>query len=305
MKRHDTMREKQQPRHVDAAQSWHFDPVELVCEAGDRVNDDRSSALAASAWVLDGTTGLGAARLFPGASDAAWFAETADHLLRRLTPGAADAATLLQDLVRELHRECRRAALGALDGADVDLPAASLALVRLDGTMLETVMLGDCKILLCRQDGTIEALDHSSVAPFDAKVVAALIALQHAGETDPSKIKRQLARTIRENRRWKNRPGGYGVLADDPACLAFTETTRRPVADITSLLLMSDGFYRLVDTYRVMTPATLMAAALSRGLRSLYRELRQIEDADPDCLAHPRVKPRDDATGLLLRLKQT
>jgi hypothetical protein len=33
--------------------------------------------------------------------------------------------------------------------------------------------------------------------------------------------------------------------------------------------------------------------------------LRQIEDADPGCLAHPRIKPRDDATALLLRLAQT
>jgi hypothetical protein len=148
-------------------------------------------------------------------------------------------------------------------------------------------------------------VDHSSVAPFDAKVVAALTALQRAGETDPSKIKPQLARTIRENRRWKNRPGGYGVLADDPACLVFTETARCPAADITHLLVMSDGFYRLVDTYRVMTPATLMTAALSQGLRPLYRQLRQIEDSDPHCLDHPRIKPRDDATALLLRLAQT
>ena len=48
-----------------------------------------------------------------------------------------------------------------------------------------------------------------------------------------------------------------------------------------------------------------MTAALSEGLRPLYREFRQIEDSDPDCLAHPRIKPRDDATALLLRLAQT
>jgi serine/threonine protein phosphatase PrpC len=298
------MRDKPPPNRLDTAQSWRFDLVESVCEAGDKVNDDRGSALAASAWVLDGTTGLSAERLFPGASDAAWFAETADALLHRLAPAAADGATLLQDLVRELHEECQRSALGALDGADVDMPAASLALARLDGATLETVMLGDCKILLCRQDGTVAALDHSGVAPFDAKVVAALTALQRAGETDLRKLKPRLARIIRDNRRWKNRPGGYGVLADDPACLAFAETAQWPVADITYVLLASDGFYRLVDTYRVMTPLELMAAALSQGVPPLYRQLRQIEDADPDCVAHPRIKPRDDATALLLRLEQ-
>lgn len=65
MSRHNIMRDKPQPSRFDAMQSWRFDLVELVCEAGDRINDDYGSALPASAWVLDGTTGLGAARLFP------------------------------------------------------------------------------------------------------------------------------------------------------------------------------------------------------------------------------------------------
>jgi Protein phosphatase 2C len=282
---------------------WRFARVDAVCEAGDTVNDDRGTALPGCAWVLDGTTGLTPVRLFPGPSDAAWFAEAADRLLHRLAPAAGDGASLLRELVQELRRECARSIVAADDGPEVDRPAASLALARLTGGTLGTVMLGDCKILLRRRDGSVEALDRSGVAPFDARVVAALTALQRAGELDLGRIKPKLASIIRENRRSKNRPGGYGVLADDPACLAFAEIAHWPAAEFTHVLIASDGFYRLVDTYQVMTPASLMAAAPHLGVGPLYRELRRLEDADPNCIAHPRIKPRDDATALLLRLE--
>lgn len=67
-------------------------------------------------------------------------------------------------------------------------------------------------------------------------------------------------------------------------------------------LLMSDGFYRLVDTFSAYRDdATLFAVALQpKGLTTLLAELRAREDADPECIAHPRLKPKDDATALLV-----
>ena len=162
-------------------------------------------------------------------------------------------------------------------------------------------MLGDCKLLRQERTGG-RGLDDSPVAAFDAKVVEAMRKVQAGGETELRRITPKLTALIRDNRRWKNRPGGYGVLMADPACLAFAETVRRPAADVTHLLLATDGFYRLVDTYRMLTAGELMQAALERGLAPLYAELRRIEDADPECLSHPRLKARDDATALLVRV---
>jgi len=161
-------------------------------------------------------------------------------------------------------------------------------------------MLGDCKLLLRQTDGRVVAFDQSSVAPFDAKVVEAVRALQAGGETALSRIAPRLMPLLRENRLWKNRPGGYGVLTADPACLAFAETAHRPAADTTHLLLATDGFYRLVDTYHMLTAGELMQAALERGLGPLHAELRRLEDSDPECLAFPRLKARDDATAMLV-----
>jgi protein phosphatase 2C-like protein len=279
---------------------WRFDRIDSVSQAGKSINEDRATASTGAAWILDGATGLSPQRLFPGPSDPAWFAATADALLARLTRESADSATLLRRLVAELQDACAAAALVPLADTEIELPSASLAAAQIMGGQIDLLMLGDCKLLLRQSDGRVEAFDQSSVAPFDAKVVEALRAIRAGGETALSEITPRLMPLIRENRRWKNRPGGYGVLTADPACLAFAETARRPAAAATHLLLATDGFYRLVDTYSMLTAGELMQAALERGLAPLYAELRRIEDADPECLAFPRFKARDDATAVVV-----
>jgi serine/threonine protein phosphatase PrpC len=280
--------------------TWQFEVIDAVSESGGSVNEDRAASSGRAAWILDGATGVSPQRLFPGPSDPAWFAATADGLLARLTGDMNDSMTLLQRLVAELQEACAAAALASLAETAIELPSASLLVAQLAGNEIALLMLGDCKLLLRQQDGTVEAFDQSSVAPFDASLVEALRAMRAAGAARLSDLTPRLAPLIRENRLWKNRPGGYGVLTADPACLAFAETVRRPAQDGTHLLLATDGFYRLVDTYHMLTGGELMQATLERGLAPLHAELRRMEDSDPECLAFPRLKARDDATAMLV-----
>jgi len=70
----------------------------------------------------------------------------------------------------------------------------------------------------------------------------------------------------------------------------------------TLILLASDGFLALASDYRLYDAASLMAAAQAKGLDSLGKELRALEDSDPEGRKFPRFKKSDDATALLLRL---
>jgi hypothetical protein len=290
----------------DAASTLErFDLIDSVSEAGKSVNEDRATASARAAWILDGATGLSPRRLFPGPSDPAWFAATADALLARLISESDAGMPLLRRLVAELHEACAATALAPLAETEIELPSASLAVAQLVGGEIDLLMLGDCKLLLRGQDGRVEAFDQSSVAPFDARLVEALRAMRAGGETALSEITPWLTPLIRENRLLKNRPGGYGVLTADAACLAFAETARRSAAAATHLLLATDGFYRLVDTYHMLTAGELIQAALERGLAPLHAELRRLEESDPECLAFPRLKARDDATAMLIGVSRS
>jgi hypothetical protein len=68
------------------------------------------------------------------------------------------------------------------------------------------------------------------------------------------------------------------------------------------LLLASDGFLALASDYRLYDAQTLVAAAESNGLETLGRELRLIEESDPEGLRFARFKKSDDATAVLLKL---
>jgi hypothetical protein len=65
--------------------------------------------------------------------------------------------------------------------------------------------------------------------------------------------------------------------------------------------VLSDGFYRLVDVYRRHSYDTLLTAAETSSLAPLLDELRAIEAADAACRLYPRLKPRADATAVLVR----
>ena len=60
------------------------------------------------------------------------------------------------------------------------------------------------------------------------------------------------------------------------------------------------GLWRLIDHFRVYDAAGFIAAATAKGLAALGAELHTLESADPECRRVPRVKPFDDASGLLL-----
>ena len=70
----------------------------------------------------------------------------------------------------------------------------------------------------------------------------------------------------------------------------------------TLVLLASDGFLALASDYGIHDAESLIAAAQSKGLETLGRQLRAIEAEDHEGRKFPRFKTSDDATAVLLRL---
>ena len=60
-----------------------------------------------------------------------------------------------------------------------------------------------------------------------------------------------------------------------------------------------------MDTFQAMTAVELVDRAAENGLQPLLRQLRDLENSDPECLTYPRLKPHDDATAVLLSASDT
>jgi hypothetical protein len=223
--------------------------------------------------------------------------ECIDIGLKERADGAESLAAALRPILAAARTEFARAALRP-DAEAADMPCGSLAMLRVKDGVAELSSLGDCRIVY-GVDG--HCFGTSGVTVLDERLGAEVIALQKEGVLQREIWSRLLPLT-RRHRSLMNRSEGYWTTDLTGDGLDHIEIEHVPARASGRFLLMSDGFYRLVDVYRRYTYPTLLAAAQARGLGSLFDELRAIEADDPECRKYPRLKPRDDATAVLVRV---
>ena len=256
-----------------------------------------------AAWVLDGVTGINDRALLPGPTDAAWFVAQAQETLPALLAATNDrpAPDLIAQLSDALGARQDAAWLSPDGAAGHETPAASFVLCRQLGATIEIARLGDCLVLLEWMDGHIQLLDDPALAAIEADLRVRILHLRAKGVADPAATLTAMMPVLRDIRRRRNVAGGYGVLTADRSCLDLLQADRFPAAELRSILLVSDGYYRLVDVYGAMPDAELLRRTCESGAEKMLAELRAIEAADPQGALHPRLKMADDATALLLR----
>lgn len=271
-----------------------FDLIQSLSLAGDAAipNDDRAGARDRLGWVIDGATDLGPPGLVGARGGAAWLADAASAALAHAAD--APAATMLDALavrMAERFAEARvRDPLGRWE-----LPIAAMLLARLGEAALECAWLGDCVGLLRRSSGEVVRLGRPPVER-DRETELARSLASHGlgsikGRDDP------VVETLRGTR---ERPGL--VVLGVEGSTAGAEYQQTPCVPGDELLLMTDGFAALIDSYDAFDPAALMAALAREGLVPLAAQLRAIEAGDANCSRFIRFKTSDDATALWLRI---
>lgn len=281
--------------------------VEAISLAGDRTkqNDDAWGTLGPCAWVIDGATDLGAPPISNSPSDAAWIAQELNVALYDFAAGMDPFGADEDDIRFFGFLQASKQALEdfsrfpAYAGADRwRLPTAStLAISDYEGE-LTGADLGDCRCFVLDASGAARPLGgHDS----DDEARTAADAVKRTGGNAPLRDATTLE-ILRGKRATHNQPDGYWVFGLQPECADHARAWSVQLARPAHVLLCTDGFSALVDRYRAYDAASLVRAALDKGLQELGRELRAIEAADAGGAKHPRFKPSDDATAVLLRL---
>ena len=259
-----------------------------------KTGDDRFGfdAAAGRAWVLDGATDVSPLKPFPHhESGASWFAETlSGWLLDHPPEGVPDA-------------DFWRTALGAMRAAaerESDLPLGSLPLEAspiasgmtafLTTEQLSFQWLGDCVALVDPGAGTpqiVGALDKQDDETVYSQRVLALSEAERWAD-----LQRQRA---------EQNTDGRWIFGLNPDAARHVETLRLGAAIDMEIILMSDGLFRLIEPYRSHSVAEVFALARRDGLLGLIRALRA-QEGDGKETAALRIKPRDDACGVWLRV---
>jgi hypothetical protein len=259
--------------------------------------DDRYAFDEAAGWaaVIDGATDVGPIRIYDHAeSDAAAYAEllaaafqaapsrpeeTPPAYFRRLLP-----------LVRARALDEARFPLQVIPLASYPTAAATWTRVR-DGRV-EAATLGDSLAILRAPDGAVTVFGEPS-KPADEQVRARKVMAM----TEADRLQ-----WLQDVRAIHNTPEGYWVFGVQTEAAGHIVHQSAAAPAGSHLLLMTDGFYRLVAPYGRYDDARLIGAALARGLGALLSELRSLEASPADDAAIGRFKTSDDATALLFEI---
>jgi hypothetical protein len=182
-------------------------------------------------------------------------------------------------------------------------PIAAMTWVRIlpgrGGPELILYCLGDCKTLLLGPDGNVQDLD-PYVNPQEAVLAAAIDALAREGVSDPRARRERLLPMLRRRREEQNTAPSPESLCLAPAGpFAARRHSLRP-APGSVLLVMTDGFYRLVEPYGLHTDPSLAQACVRDGLDAMLAGLRAHEQA-AGAGTGMAVKQADDASAVAWR----
>lgn len=284
---------------------YPMNPAHISAGAVSHRNDDHvaifTNADDTEILVIDGGTSVAERDyLDPVAGDVAWFVHAFTAALEQeLRPGRSQ-----QDCVQAAI-EVVRAGFEHMPGhATMPLhawPIAALTWIRIeerDGIHRATLYaLGDCKTLLRTASGACIDLD-PFVNPQDAVLQAEIATLRMEGLADPGGRRERMLPMLRARRAFQNTQPAPGVLCLRPNGRFQARVRSADLEPGASLLIMTDGFYRLVDLYGRYTDAGLIEACHGRGLPAMLDELRTYE-AVAGGTGVRAVKAADDASAVL------
>lgn len=266
-------------------------------------NEDIYGAENGFAWILDGATGIAASSITSHTSDAGWYVERVNNELRnaiRKHPGI-HTQELLRKAIKAVAEDYRAAIKNQKE--PLFAPSAAFAMLRAQGHFVEFSGLGDCAALFTTKDGSIGYFEGDRGKPIDKQSIQHLITEQaKTPDADHEEIVDRIKPFLRRNRSRMNTPEGYWILSFSEAALNHIYTQRTELDPRKPVILMSDGFTRLLQMLDGINLVKLYQAILSKGVTSTGDLLRKIESEDSSCRRYPRFKKSDDATCIVVSL---
>jgi hypothetical protein len=246
-----------------------------------RPSEDVVVVLPNAVVLLDGATSLD-----PALPSGGWYAaRLAGELAGRLAGyPATDLADLLAAAIKTVSRDN-----DLVPGA---APSSTVALLRWSETTVEGLVLADSPVVAFTPAGPSVLSDaRLSTMPRGAGYRDRLAGGAGYGD-DHLVALRSAADTVG---RLRNQEDGFWVAEADPDAAYYAERASWPRAEVSAVLMASDGVTCGLDPYRVFADwAEVRALANTDGPEAVLDRVRAAELSDPNGTRWPRPKPHDD-----------
>lgn len=280
--------------------------VALCTPGSNEFNEDICGFKDNVVWVLDGATGLNKNNYMPDGTDARWYSCWWDKYLRENIDDDVSLDDVMKKGIRKIKKEFEENLLN-YDGSKfedlskIELPTASIALLRLCSGYFEYFILGDCRIYTDKNGS--KKLSDDSVSILDAEVFDSMKAMNDFGLINFSEIKNRVKPQIIENRLKNNTEGGYWILSFDERAIDNAFKGKIAIYDNMKVLMASDGYYALSEKYHIFPEEELLEHTISKGVVSMFNILRKFEEEEDNIRFIPRFKKMDDCTCVLFDIK--
>ena len=279
--------------------------VHVSDAAGAKSNEDLVAVYLHNAGIVDilifdGASSVSEKNYFDTlVGDAAWFVSSFAALLKEVVaPGFSQHDSIklaLAHFQRDVQANFNLAQIPAYA-----YPIAALTWARIiEGGVdaaVQIYALGDCKVFVSNAAGEVRDIDPYENAQEDI-LKAAIAQLKAQGIEDKAQVFAALLPMLRERRAFQNMHAAPTILCMYPQGEFEARQYAFDMEGQSQLLAMTDGFYRLVDTYGLYSMDGLVRRCAETELDTLLQELRQFEQDNLASGAHS-VKKSDDASAV-------
>lgn len=274
----------------------------LLCHKGSgEYNEDIVRVCKYGAWILDGSTGLNKKNLISKESDAKWYVSWWDKYLYENINKDKSLKTIVCEGIENIKQEYL-STLAGIRLEKLDMPSASVAIVKFYKDKVEYFLLGDCTIVINDTNENI-ILKDDGVCKFDNMMFEKMKKLNNNNKSLSVKDKKDiLLPYIIENRLKKNSEEGYWILEFDELAVEKSMHDYISINDELKLIISSDGFSCAYDRYNIFSVENIIQIVEENGIEYVNDKVRKLEHEDKNGLIFPRFKESDDSSCAYLHI---
>ena len=274
----------------------------LLCHKGSgEYNEDIVRLCKYGAWILDGSTGLNKKNLISKESDAKWYVSWWDKYLYENINKDKSLKTIVCEGIENIKQEYL-STLAGIRLEKLDMPSASVAIVKFYKDKVEYFLLGDCTIVINDTNENI-ILKDDGVCKFDNMIFEKMKKLNNNNKSLSVKDKKDiLLPYIIENRLKKNSEEGYWILEFDELAVEKSMHDYISINDELKLIISSDGFSCAYDRYNIFSVENIIQIVEENGIEYVNDKVRKLEHEDKNGLIFPRFKESDDSSCAYLHI---
>ena len=248
-------------------------------------NEDFAGAVPGAAVLLDGAGIPGTESIC--SHGVAWYTHRlGGALLGQLSQDdGRDLAAILATAIGEIAADHR----DTCDITNPSSPQATVLIIRAHGGHLDYLLLADSFLVLDQAGGGPQVItDEREVTA--RRICSAPLDGVPRGAPEYDRIRESCVEALRALR---NQPGGYWIAKDDPHAAEQAVTGSRPLHDLASFALLSNGASRIVSPYGLIDWPGVLELLGAHGPAEIIRRVRQ---AEAGTSGRPDARVPDDAT---------